>query len=195
VAHPDDHGSSERTDGRTRVERDRDGAGRARNSRPRDALGRPLPYGAAGVARLPEGVVRSAEQTVALAQSLLDDGRPFQAHEVFEDAWKSGEQASRPLWKGLAQLAVGITHAARGNPAGAASLLRRAVATVAPVRSAPPHGIAVAELCDWALDSAARLDGQPPGRPIRLDAPQLRTAPSAADAPAEDAGGSSDVAG
>ncbi|MDV9172856.1 DUF309 domain-containing protein, partial [Streptomyces sp. W16] len=26
--------------------RDRDGAGRARNARPRDGLGRPLPYGA-----------------------------------------------------------------------------------------------------------------------------------------------------
>ena len=38
-------GSSGRRD-----DRDRDGAGRARNARPRDALGRPLPPGSAGVA-------------------------------------------------------------------------------------------------------------------------------------------------
>ena len=29
-------------------DRDRDAEGRARNARPRDALGRPLPYGAVG---------------------------------------------------------------------------------------------------------------------------------------------------
>ena len=45
--------------------RDRDDEGRARNARPRDALGRPLPHGAAGEPRAPEGVVR--EPLVALA--------------------------------------------------------------------------------------------------------------------------------
>ncbi|MCZ9345950.1 DUF309 domain-containing protein, partial [Streptomyces sp. TRM76130] len=36
-------------------DRDRDDEGRARNARPRDGLGRPLPYGADGVPRQPEG--------------------------------------------------------------------------------------------------------------------------------------------
>ena len=35
-------------------ERDRDTAGRARQARPRDRLGRPLPYGSAGVEPVPE---------------------------------------------------------------------------------------------------------------------------------------------
>ncbi|WP_261993079.1 DUF309 domain-containing protein, partial [Streptomyces sp. adm13(2018)] len=43
---------------------------------------------------------------------LLDAGMPFHAHEVFEDAWKSGPASERDLWQGLAQLAVGLTHAA-----------------------------------------------------------------------------------
>ncbi|MFC8174473.1 DUF309 domain-containing protein [Streptomyces sp. NPDC057325] len=105
--------------------RDRDEEGRARSSRPRDGLGRPLLYGAEGVPRQPEGVVRDPGATLREAQRLLDAGMPFHAHEVFEDAWKSGPGAERDLWQGLAQLAVGLTHAARGNAAGGARLLRR----------------------------------------------------------------------
>ncbi|MFB7352890.1 DUF309 domain-containing protein [Streptomyces gardneri] len=108
-----------------RTTRDRDEEGRARSARPRDGLGRPLPYGAEGVPRQPEGVVRTPGETVREAQRLLDAGMPFHAHEVFEDAWKSGPAAERDLWQGLAQLAVGLTHAARGNREGGARLLRR----------------------------------------------------------------------
>ncbi|QCW80156.1 DUF309 domain-containing protein [Streptomyces sp. S6] len=108
--------------------RDRDTEGRARNARPRDGLGRPLPYGSPGVERQPEGVVRTPDETLREAQRLLDAGMPFHAHEVFEDAWKSGPRAERELWRGLAQLAVGLTHGARGNRAGGARLLRRAPA-------------------------------------------------------------------
>lgn len=110
--------------------RDRDIEGRAHNARPRDGLGRPLPYGTAGVERQPEGVVRTPEETVREAQRLLDAGMPFHAHEVFEDAWKSGPDAERELWRGLAQLAVGLTHAARGNATGGARLLRRGAAAL-----------------------------------------------------------------
>ncbi|MCI3270502.1 DUF309 domain-containing protein [Streptomyces cylindrosporus] len=110
--------------------RDRDSEGRARNARPRDGLGRPLPYGAQGVSRQPEGVVRAPEQTVAEAQELLDAGKPFHAHEVFEDAWKSGPERERELWRGMAQLAVGLTHSARGNVTGGARLLRRGAGAV-----------------------------------------------------------------
>src|SRR4051812_21093517 len=110
--------------GRQTGARDRDSEGRARNARPRDGLGRPLPYGADGVARQPEGVARTPQQTVAEAQELLDAGRPFHAHEVFEDAWKSGPDEERALWRGLAQLAVGLTHAARGDVTGGGGVLR-----------------------------------------------------------------------
>lgn len=145
--------------------RDRDDAGRARNARPRDALGRPLPYGAAGEERAPEGVVRPPEEALAEAQALLDAGRPFHAHEVLEDAWKSAPGAERELWRGLAQLAVGLTHAMRGNATGAASLLDRGAGNLEPYASAPPHGIDVPGLVRWARDHAAdATDVRPPPR-------------------------------
>jgi hypothetical protein len=152
--------------------RDRDATGRARNARPRDALGRPLPYGAAGEERAPEGVVRTPDRTLTEAQDLLDRGRPFHAHEVFEDAWKSGPGAERQLWRGLAQLAVGLTHAARGNVRGAASLLERGADNVAGFAAHPPHGIAVPELVAWARERAREAADD---RPVDLTPPRLRS--------------------
>src|SRR4051812_12596174 len=87
-------------DGLVASDRDRDAQGRARNARPRDGLGRPLPYGAVGEERAPEGVLRPPDQALAEAQHLLDAGRPFHAHEVLEDAWKSAPEEERLLWRG-----------------------------------------------------------------------------------------------
>ncbi|WP_037367827.1 DUF309 domain-containing protein [Amycolatopsis orientalis] len=134
--------------------RDRDEQGRARNARPRDGLGRPLPYGADGVPRQPEGVQRTPAETLAEAQDLLDAGRPFHAHEVFEDAWKATDGPERELWRGLAQLAVGLTHALRGNGTGAVALLERGAENIAPFRE-KPHGVDVAGLQQWAQALAA----------------------------------------
>ena len=144
------------------ADRDRDPAGRARNARPRDALGRPLPRGASGEERAPEGVPRTPAEALTEAQRLLDDGRPFHAHEVLEDAWKAAPDAERQLWRGLAQLAVGRTHLLRGNAAGAAALLERGAGNVEPYASAPPYGIDVRGLVRWARDGgpeAPRLRG------------------------------------
>ena len=110
--------------------RDRDRAGRPRNARPRDAFGRPLPHGATGESRIPDDLSLAPGEAIALAQQLLDSGRPFQAHEVLEASWKSAPAAERDLWQGLAQVAVGLTHAQRGNPRGAAALLRRGAGRV-----------------------------------------------------------------
>ena len=142
--------------------RDRDEAGRARNARPRDALGRPLPYGEPGEPRAPEGVVRSPAETLREAQLLLDAGRPFHAHEVLEDAWKTGPDDDRDLWRGLAQLAVGLTHAERGNTAGAARLLRRGAdrleAHLGTGPSAPDHGVDLARVVAGARQRAAEVE-------------------------------------
>ncbi|MEU6944810.1 DUF309 domain-containing protein [Streptomyces sp. NPDC046316] len=106
--------------------------------------------------RQPEGVVRTPEATVREAQRLLDAGMPFHAHEVFEDAWKSGPAEERELWQGLAQLAVGLTHAARGNAAGGARLLLRGAARIA--GQPDPYGIDVGGLVRWAETLADRAD-------------------------------------
>jgi len=148
-------------------DRDRDAEGRARSSRPRDALGRPLPYGEPGEERAPEGVVRPPGQALDEAQALLDAGRPFHAHEVLEDAWRSAPDPERQLWRGLAQLAVGLTHAMRGNPRGAATLLDRGAGNLAPYAAVPPHGIDVAGLAAWAHGLAASA-GVADLRPPRL---------------------------
>jgi predicted metal-dependent hydrolase len=156
--------------------RDRDEAGRARNARPRDALGRPLPYGAPGEPRAPEGLVRTPEDTLREAQDLLDAGRPFHAHEVLEDAWKSvlktGPDDERDLWRGLAQLAVGLTHAARGNPAGAATLLARGARSLGTASAAAArHGVDDAGLAAWATRLARAAEA---GAPVDLTPPRLR---------------------
>ncbi|MGW1810053.1 DUF309 domain-containing protein [Streptomyces sp. NPDC002078] len=159
--------------------RDRDPEGRARSARPRDGLGRPLPYGTEGVPRQPEGVVRRPQETVTEAQALLDAGKPFHAHEVFEDAWKSGPEEERALWRGLAQLAVGLTHAARGNAVGGARLLRRGAVALADWETEQgedrPYGIDLAGLTRWARELAARVESG--GGPVDAagEAPRLRS--------------------
>jgi uncharacterized membrane-anchored protein len=155
--------------------RDRDAAGRARNSRPRDALGRPLPRGADGVEQLPDDLVFPPEDALAEAQRLLDDGRAFSAHEVLESAWKAAPDPERELWRGLAQLAVGLTHVQRGNPVGAVQLLRRAADRIAGYVPGAPYRIDVVGLTRWARAQADRierdgLDAAAGDRPPRLTA-------------------------
>ena len=106
-------------------ERDRDVRGRARQARPRDALGRPLPYGAEGVEPVSEEPLPPTE-TIETARNLVEAGRPFAAHEVLEARWKSGPAEERDLWQGLAQVCVALTHALRGNTTGAQRLADRA---------------------------------------------------------------------
>src|SRR5919107_4952410 len=108
-------------------DRDRDEAGRARQARPRDELGRPLPYDAVGVEPVSEDPLPPLE-TVEKALALVREGRPFSAHEVLEARWKAGPEEERDLWQGLAQVCVGLTHAARGNHVGATRLVERAAA-------------------------------------------------------------------
>jgi predicted metal-dependent hydrolase len=76
---------------------------------------------------------------------------------VFEDAWKSGPEEERELWRGLAQLAVGLTHAARGNTTGGARLLLRGAERIADFPA--PHGIDVTGLSHWARELAERMTG------------------------------------
>lgn len=170
--------------------RERDEQGRARNARPRDALGRPLPRGAEGVPRIPDALVLAPLPSLAEAQRLLDAGMPFHAHEILEATWKAAPPAERDLWQGLAQLAVGWTHVLRGNPTGATTLLQRArrrissyaapaYGTDPPYRTDPPYGtdplyrIDVAGLVSWADAvlgelAAGRSGGTTPPPRLRL---------------------------
>jgi uncharacterized protein len=124
------------------TDRDRDAAGRARNARPRDGLGRPLSFeqADAAVPTMPDDLVLDGWAAARFGDELVRAGRPFHAHEVFEASWKSGPPAERELWQGLAQLAVGLTHAHRGNARGAVTLLRRGATRVRAYRGAGGGG-------------------------------------------------------
>jgi hypothetical protein len=139
-------------------QRDRDLAGRPRNARPRDAAGRPLRHGQAGEQRVPDDLSLTAEAALAEAQRLIDSGRPFHAHEVLEASWKADPGPERDLWQGLAQLAVGLTHAQRGNARGAVALLRRGAERVRPFSAASPHGVDVAGAVMYSERLARRIE-------------------------------------
>ena len=148
------------------AERDRDESGRPRNTRPRDALGRLLPPGSKGVPRIPDDLELPPIQSLAYAQDLLNRGLAFNAHEVLEAAWKSGPDDERPLWQGLAQLAVGITHVQRGNLDGATKLLRRGSGRLGEVDHPAPYSVDVDGLVGWAAalvdELAAHAEISPP---------------------------------
>lgn len=169
-------------------DRDRDPAGRPRNARPRDGLGRPLDRddsaeasgvcGVSGAERIPDDLVIGGTEAAVLADQLLRDGRPFHAHEVLEAAWKSGPAEERDLWQGLAQIAVGLTHARRSNARGAVALLRRGAERVrayqdqagsrrAARQPGGPFGMDIASFLAATDDLSIRierhgLDGIPP---------------------------------
>ena len=102
-----------------------------RNTRPRDALGRPLPDGADGV-----------------------EGPPGEAG----------------FWRGLAQLAVGVTHAARGNGVGAVRLLERGAANLVPFADRGLHGVDAAAVRAWSAAAVATVGR---GVPVTLPPPPL----------------------
>jgi predicted metal-dependent hydrolase len=155
------------------VQRERDDQGRARNARPRDELGRPLPRGSVGVPRIPDELVLEPLPSLAEAQRLLDAGMPFHAHEVLEGTWKAAPPAERDLWQGLAQLAVGYTHLLRGNPSGATTLLQRARRRISLYADDPPYGVDVEGLSSWADHVLAGLaDGH---HQLETERPRLRT--------------------
>lgn len=123
--------------------------------RPRDELGRPLPRDS-GAPVEPDPQALPPDQTLREAATLLEQGRAFRAHEVLEATWKATQGEERELWRALAQLAVGITHAQRGNARGSATLLRRGAANLSPWEQQQPYGVPVDALRAWAVGGAER---------------------------------------
>jgi hypothetical protein len=150
------------------VERTRDDAGRPRNARPLDALGRLLAPGSEGVPRIPDDLALPPSDSLAYAQDLLDRGLAFNAHEVLEAAWKSRPAEERSLWQGLAQLAVGITHIQRGNLVGASNLLQRGSGRLSEVGRPAPHAVDIDGLTGWAAGLVGDLGPAAAISPSRL---------------------------
>ena len=141
---------------------------------------------------IPDELALAAPDAARLADELLRAGRPFHAHEVLEASWKSAPPHERDLWQGLAQVAVGLTHAHRGNARGAVTLLRRGTDRVRAYRDATqpaaeggrPYGIDIAAVLAACDDLAGRIERRGladiPAADLR---PRLLT-PARADGPA-----------
>lgn len=141
--------------------RDRNAEGRPENARPRDALGRPLPRDATGVPPVELPAEPTPEGSLAQARALLAEGRPFQAHEVYEHMWHHAPPDDRDLWQALAQIAVALTHNARGNPRGARGLVRRARIHLLAAGETDVPDLDVPALLEWT-ERVPEADSPPP---------------------------------
>jgi len=139
--------------------------------RGRDAAGRPVPAGSPeAVEPVPEEAL-PAPEALALARDLLARGRPFFAHDVLEAVWKAAPSPERPLWQGLAQVCVGLTHLQRGNPVGGARLLRRGADRLEQHLAAGAqelHGVDVARVVQSARAAAEAVDAGTSGPQVEL---------------------------
>jgi uncharacterized protein len=105
---------------------------RNKPERPRDRLGRPMPWDAEGELELEDFDSLSIEENHELARAHARAGRWFPAHEAWETAWKQARETDEAeLFKGLSQMGAGYVHLLRGNAHGAATLLRRAARRIA----------------------------------------------------------------
>ena len=153
-------------DASKRSDRDRDKAGRAKNARPRDVLGRPLPRGAENAIteeKLPDDPGRLLEVGI----EHFNARRFFQAHEAWETAWHPSPDDERDFWQGLTQLAVGFTHYQRGNPKGAVTLLQRGARKIAKYPD-PYKGVPVGTLAAAARKAAASIERAGTTTPIEF---------------------------
>ncbi|MGB6072738.1 MAG: DUF309 domain-containing protein, partial [Rhodococcus sp. (in: high G+C Gram-positive bacteria)] len=86
---------------------------------------------------------------------------------------KSCSPEERPLWQGLAQLAVGLTHLMRGNRVGAGSLLRQGHDRLIGFECNPPHHLDVTGLLTWSEGLLGELETGT--LPVAPGIPALRT--------------------
>jgi uncharacterized protein len=76
---------------------------------------------------------------------LFNEGRFFESHEAWEQAWLRSSGEEKLFYQGLIQAAAAILHAQRGNPDGIRSLWSKAIDKLDPL-PANYMGIALDEL-------------------------------------------------
>lgn len=109
-----------------------------KTTRPRDELGRLLPWEQENRLELEDFDALPLEENHRLARRHFDEGRFFPAHEAWETAWKQAKGTpDEEFFKGLSQVGAGYTHYRRGNPHGAHTLLRRGLSRIS--RYGPRH--------------------------------------------------------
>jgi hypothetical protein len=151
----------------------------AKRERPRDLLGRPLPWGSPSQLVLEEYDAMPAERCHALALAAFERGDYFPAHEAWEAAWRQRKGSTdERFFKALAQLGAGYTHWRRGNPHGARVLLQRAARALAGCDGSP-WGVDVPRLLEVLREHAEAFGHWAEGGPP----PQLRPSIPRTDGP------------
>lgn len=143
------------------VDRDRNAWGRAENARPRDRLGRPLPYDTTETELAEEFEYATVEEALATAVELWDDQRFFEAHECLEDVWHHAADDDRDFWQGVVQVAVTCCHHQRGNDKGARVMAAKALERLAPF-PATHRGIDVQSLREFLEVATDTIASHPP---------------------------------
>jgi len=146
--------------------RERDAAGRPKNARPRDELGRPLPRGASN-AMPEEPPAATPEEALERGIEHFNAGRFFQAHEAWEEGWHPAPEPERDFWQGLTQVAVGLTHRLRGNAHGSATLLSRGALKLR--KYGDVHmGVPAARIAAFAEEAADRVERDGVEAPLEI---------------------------
>lgn len=132
---------------------------RNKPERPRDLLGRPLPWEAKSELELEDFDSLSLDENHELGRAHARAGEWFAAHEAWETAWKQARDTDEAeLFKGLSQMGAGYVHLFRGNAHGAATLLRRAAMRISPYEDGT-RGVSTIALAERLIADADAVDG------------------------------------
>jgi uncharacterized protein len=132
---------------------------RNKQERPRDDLGRPLPWGAESHLDLEDFDALTLDENHELGRAHARAGRWFPAHEAWETAWKQARDTEEAeFFKGLSQMGAGYVHFLRGNAHGASTLLRRAASRIEAYDDGT-RGVATSALAARLIADAEAVDG------------------------------------
>ena len=148
---------------------------RLKPQRPRDLLGRPLPWDAKNQLVLEDYDSMTVEQNHEAGVGHARAGRWFPAHEAWETAWKRSKgTGDAEFFKGLSQMGAGYVHLLRGNAHGARTLWRRASSRISRYEDGHRgvHTVALSRLLDSEAERVE--DGRLlPGRDAAYQHPVL----------------------
>ena len=84
-------------------------------------------------------------------RTLFNEGKFFEAHEIWEEKWRDSEGDERHLLQGLIQVAAGVYKLQTGMPTGTVKLLQKGAGHL---RAVPPdmYGVQLSELLE-AVDT------------------------------------------
>jgi uncharacterized protein len=148
---------------------------RQKPERPRDELGRPLPWEAENLLHMPDFDALSLEENHQLGRRFVRESNWFAAHEAWETAWKQARgTGDEELFKGLSQMGAGYVHLRRGNAHGAQTLLLRAARRIAEYPTGRLGVQTAALAARLRSDAAAVADGSlVPGLDAAMEPPDV----------------------